>query len=103
MHSYFTVVNYEPPCVPLGSPFEIGDEGLLAPGVRGYAVETEGRIWIPVIYAEREGAGDVGRFLDSLSPRCIVPTVTSPRLMGMLARRGFVPTFTADCEYWQRK
>lgn len=93
--------SYEPPTVPVNSEAIIGEEGLLAPGVRGYAVESEGKVWIPVIYAEKEGSGDVGRFLDSLSPRCAVPTVTSSRLMGMLARRGFVPEF-GETDVWSR-
>lgn len=77
-------MHYEPPTIPNGStcdPYE------LAPGVIGYAIEHEGRVYIPLITAQREGSGDVGRFLDSLSPRCCVPNVTSERLRGMLERR----------------
>lgn len=68
-----------------------GQEPLLAPGVRGYTVECDGELWIPVVFAEREGAGDVGRYLDTLpkDKTVIFPTVLSARLEGMLKRRGF--------------
>lgn len=73
---------YEPPLVAIGSFCIPGEEEFIAPGVRGYAVEHEGKIWISVIIAEHEGSGDVGRFIDSLSSRCAIPTVTSSRLQG---------------------
>ena len=78
-----------------------GSESDLAPGVIGYAIEYEGEIWIPVIAAVREGSGDVGRFIDSLSPRCVIPHVFSSRLMGMLARRGWIPEFRNDGTIWR--
>ena len=95
--------SYEPPTVAYGTPFRFGHETQLAPGVRGFAVEQSGEVWIPVIVAEVEGSGAVGRFLDSLSPRCVIPCVFNPRLMGMLARRGWVPTFADDGEEWRRR
>jgi hypothetical protein len=61
----------------------------LAPFMRGFAFEQDGLILIPLIVAEREGCGDVGRFLDRLSSRCRIVTVTSTRLAGMLVRRGW--------------
>ena len=81
--------TYEPPCCKSGSTLSPGDEDFLAPGVRGYAIEENGKIYIPLIIAEQEGSGVVGRFLDSLTPRCVIPTVTSVRLRGMLERRGW--------------
>lgn len=68
----------------------------LAPGVRGCAFLCDGRIWIPLIIAERPGSGDVGRFLSALSPRCSVVAVTSSRLRSMLVRRGFVERTERD-------
>ena len=93
--------NYEPPCTVEGSSLIPGQEGELFPGVKGYAIEKEGLIYIPLIIADREGSGQVGKFLDSLSPRCRVVSLTSPRLMGMLVRRGWIPTFTKTDE-WSR-
>lgn len=64
----------------------------LASGVVGYSIDEEdGSLWIPLIYAEDEGAGDVGRYLDSLPTdrTIVVPNVINPRLEQMLARRGF--------------
>lgn len=90
-------MNYEPP---LSQPdkepkpvWEVGSE-MLFPGVRGYAMEHQGLIYIPLIVAEHKGNGDVGRFLDALSPRCRIVSVTNKRLQGMLERRGW----TADYE-----
>ena len=79
-----------------------GQEPLIAPGVRGYTFEDEKEVWIPLIFAVRKGNGDVGRYLDGLprSKRIIVPTVTSSRLAGMLARRGFTEKgVTKDGDY----
>ena len=69
-----------------------GREPFLAPGVRGVALQHEGATWIPLLRAERQGAGDVGRYLDSLAAtpgRWRVPSVISARLLGMLKRRGW--------------
>lgn len=75
-----------------GSPLTPDREPVLAPGVRGYAIRSHGAVYIPLIMAEAEGAGDVGRFLDKLRLSWAViriPNVTSTRLRGMLERRGF--------------
>lgn len=94
--------TYEPPCTEEGTELIPGKEEYLAPGVLGYAILKDNRILIPLIYAKKEGTGDVGRFLDSLSPRCVIPNVTSPRLMGMLARRGYLPVFGGEVICWER-
>lgn len=69
-----------------------GDELLVAPGVRATIFDTPEGLYIPMIVAEREGSGDVGRFLDTLPTdrRIAFPCVISRRLAGMLVRRGFV-------------
>lgn len=64
----------------------------LAPGVLGYTVWTPDALYIPVIQAVSEGNGDVGRFLDSLIGTVRIPDVLSTRLLGMLERRGYLPT-----------
>ena len=81
----------------------------LASGVKGYAILKGGAYYIPVIEAEHEGSGDVGRFLDALDPAVTfkIPCVINPMLAGMLARRGFrtIIEFTDDrepVEVWQR-
>jgi hypothetical protein len=68
----------------------------LAEGVEGYAIEEQGRLFIPVICAKREGNGDVGRFLDCLPANAVIPNVTSDRLAGMLVRRGWKPHMEID-------
>jgi hypothetical protein len=75
----------------MGEPLVPGQEPLLAPGVRGYSVMVDGILHIPLVTAERDGSGDVGRFLDSIPKDQPVrfPTVMSARLAGMLMRRGF--------------
>ncbi len=73
-----------------GTPLTMLDPPL-APGVRGYVVESGGAYYIGFLAATTPGSGDVGRFLDSL-PRHIawkVPNVISLRLSQMLERRGF--------------
>ena len=85
----------------------------LAPGVVGYAIDCGPRgLYVPIINATDEGKGDVGRFLDRLKklPLVKVPNVLSPRLRGMLLRRGFVveaekaPEFGCNVEVlvWRR-
>lgn len=68
-----------------------GQEPYLAPGVRGYTVEQNGELYVPLIIADRPGSGDVGRYLDSLPRDRTVkfPNVLSERLEQMLLRRGF--------------
>jgi len=74
----------------------------LAPGVRGYTFKKNGLIFIPLIVAEKEGSGDVGRFLDRLSRRCIIMDVTSTRLEGMLRRRGWKEFKVNRNDFWTR-
>jgi hypothetical protein len=64
----------------------------LARGVRGYTLDVDGDLWLPLISAVSEGSGDVGRYLDSLPEDrdVFVPNCISLRLEGMLRRRGFV-------------
>ncbi|MGC2234243.1 MAG: hypothetical protein WBA09_22270 [Candidatus Acidiferrum sp.] len=88
-----TLTSYEPPLSPdFQGPWDFwtcGDRPL-ALGVLGVAYEAGGLIYIPLIMAAREGSGDVGRFLDRLSARCRIISVTSARLAGMLMRRGWI-------------
>lgn len=102
--------NYVPPIIESGSPMSLTLATPIAPGVFGYAIEDKGRIFIPDIHAEKEGSGDVGRFLDSLHPRCVIANVVSSRLRGMLLRRGWKETFEevpedqggGTCDVWVR-
>lgn len=94
--------NYEPPLSQEGAVLIPGQEEEIGPGVMGYALAVKGKIYIPLIIAEKEGSGDVGRFLDSLSSRCVIPSVFSPRLAGMLLRRGFAPRREDGCDIWER-
>lgn len=81
-------VGYEPPLVEVGSPMSF-EETWLTEGVQGYAVANGEEIWIPLISGE--GTGKVGKFIDSLTPRCCFVNVGNPRLVGMLSRRGWTP------------
>lgn len=87
--------NYEPL---LSEEWEdiIGYGNPIAPGVQGYAILKDNLIFIPLINAMREGSGDVGRFLDSLSSRCVIVNVTSDRLRGMLIRRKWKLSYVQD-------
>lgn len=80
-----------------------GDERL-AEGVLGYSIETSEGLYIPWIQAEVEGDGRVGRYLDALPTdrRIVFPTIISARLVGMLHRRGFVPSveWSAEAGEW---
>lgn len=70
----------------------LGQEALIAPGVRGYMIDEGEALWVPLVVSEHPGTGDVSRFLDALPRDRTVkfPTIISPRLEGMLARRGFL-------------
>lgn len=70
----------------------LGQEPVIAPGVRGCVIEHEGELHIPIVSAEHPGTGAVAAFLDSLpqNKRVVFPTVVSYRLADMLLRRGFV-------------
>ena len=77
-----------------GAPLAPGGLDRLGPGVLGYAMRHSGpagpELWVPMIVAEREGTGSVGRFLAALPAWTATPNVTSDRLRGMLQRRGWV-------------
>lgn len=96
--------NYEPPLAVEGSELIPGKEPVIAPGVQGYVILHEDLIYIPWIAAMKEGNGSVGRFLDSLSPRCRIVNVISPRLQGMLERRGFICAVNQEngIDIWRR-
>ena len=66
-------------------------QDAFAPGVNGYSVETPEGLYIPVVMATNPGSGEVGRWLDSLPKdrRIVFASVFSPRLAGMLQRRGW--------------
>jgi hypothetical protein len=82
--------QYEPPISRGDFPYHAWHpKTRLAPGVHGFTYRKGNEIYIPLIVADVEGSGDVGRFLDKLSSRCVIESVTSARLRGMLVRRGF--------------
>lgn len=99
-----TLSTYEPPVSTHPMPSRAWHQTTqLAPGVRGFTFEKEGILFIPLIVAEKEGNGDVGRFLDRLSMRCLIMEVTSDRLRGMLERRGYVKIEIEQHNFWSRR
>jgi hypothetical protein len=66
----------------------------LSPGVIGAGYSPEPGVFIlEMIEASQQGNGNVGRYVGELQSRyhtILVPAVISPRLAGMLERRGFV-------------
>jgi hypothetical protein len=87
-------MNHEPDTCLEGGPMSTYS---LGPGVHGYAIQVGDEIFIPVIIAVKEGSGKVGKWLDSLSDRCVIVNCTSARLRGMLQRRGWI------CEWREAK
>ena len=79
--------EYEPPLTKAGTVLTVGSEPDIYPGVKGYAMEHKGLIYIPMVFGQ--GDGQVGKFLDELSPRCRMVNVISARLQEMLQRRGW--------------
>jgi hypothetical protein len=84
----------------------------IGPGVNGYLFDLgEQGLYIPFIEAQNPGSGDVARYLDNLprDRRIVFPTVLSPRLLGMLKRRGFTDgyewaeEFGEHCHIWERR
>lgn len=80
-----------PEMVAMGLP-DFWDLDDLAPGVVGKVERGPGLMVLVVVFATQQGRGDVSRYLDSLPTDVTVqvPIVVSPKLRGMLARRGFV-------------
>ena len=100
-----TAASYEPPTSHENCPWNFWEPTIeLAPGVQGFAFRSKdgNLIVIPMIVAEHEGNGDVGRFLDRLSARCVIMAVTSKRLEGMLERRGYTMVEIDNCDFWAR-
>lgn len=84
----------------LGPMFGTSDfRGFNTGHVHGLARDRFSELHILAIRAEHEGAGDVGRFLDRCQeafPAIIVFEVASPRLRGMLERRGFTDAVVVE-------
>lgn len=66
-----------------------GQEPIIGTGVRGIAFDCDDGVHVPLIVAEHQGNGDVGRWPEDR--RVVFPAVISARLRGMLKRRGFRP------------
>lgn len=82
-----------------------GHEDELWPGLRGYAMEHEGSLYIPFIAADEKGKGTLTAFLDDLEAKetrsIKIPNVINGRLAGFLARRGYVLEYEWVDEYQQ--
>lgn len=65
----------------------------LAPPLIGYiCTEEVSRVYLPAIYSMEPDKGNVGRYLTTLQEtfdEVVVPAVISPKLAGMLERRGY--------------
>lgn len=83
----FTANCHEPLTTMSGTRLELYS---LGPGVIGYAIQVGDEIFIPMIEALKQGDGRVGKWLDTLSNRCVIVNCTSERLRGMLERRGWI-------------
>jgi hypothetical protein len=100
------ILGHEPDTCLAGSPMS---EYTLGPGVVGYAIQVGEEIYIPMMDSLKRGNGDVGRFLDSLSRRCVVVNVCNAKLAAMLKRRGWQCKWKAaeECDgkmidHWRR-
>ena len=91
--------SYEPPLTQAGTVLTVGEEPEIYPGVRGYAMEHKGLIYIPMVFGQ--GDGQVGKFLDELSPRCRMVNVISPMLLGMLQRREWKMQVEDEVDVWE--
>jgi hypothetical protein len=87
-----------------GDPLQLGQEDMLAPGVKGYAIVTEKGLYIPFIAAVVPGEGKVSAFLDTLPKdrRVVFPTVLNSKLQGMLQRRGFTTSLEEGEDIMER-
>ena len=90
---------YEPPLTKAGAILIPGQEAEIYSGVRGYAMEHEGLVYIPVVFGQ--GDGQVGKFLDELSPRCRMVNVISAKLRAMLQRRGWKMKIEEEVDVWE--
>lgn len=76
----------------------------LGPGVVGAGYSPEPGVFIvETLEAQQQGSGDVGRYIDDLKVRyafVLVQACISPRLEGILKRRGF-ERLTEDNWGWQ--
>ena len=83
--------TYEPPLTEVGIEMSLWNPPEIFPGVIGYAVETEGLIYIPMI--KGKGEGKVSEIIDKLSYRCRIVNIVSSKLKSMLLRHGWRPEF----------
>ena len=85
----------------IGGLLKIGQEPILAPGVRGILFDEPDGVTVTAVFAEKEGDGAVSAWLDGLPKdrQVTFTTVLNPRLGGMLARRGYEPILLHDPDY----
>lgn len=88
--------DYEPPLSEKGGVLIPGQEPEIYPGVKGYAVEHDGAIYIPLIIGD--GTGKVSEMLDRLTYRCRIVGVVSSKLREMLFRHGWRMNNQYDAE-----
>jgi hypothetical protein len=76
---------------------------VLAPGLRGYTMEVDGALYVPLVVADNPGHGAMRRYLDALPRDRTIkfPTVINGLLEGMLQRRGFVLEYEGSSEHQQ--
>lgn len=91
--------SYEPPLSQAGAVLTVASEPEIYPGVRGYAMEHKGLIYIPMVFGQ--GDGQVGKLLDALSPRCRMVNVISSKLRHMLQRRGWKMKMEEEVDVWE--
>lgn len=87
----------------------------LVPPLSGYVCTEEiSRVYLPAIFSLEPGRGHVGRYLKVLQEtfdEVVVPGVVSPKLAGMLERRGYMverhwaPELSehVDCFVWRKR
>jgi hypothetical protein len=87
-----------------------GQEPYIGPGIRGYTMEHEGALYVPLIFSDTPGKGNLSRYLDALPKNRTIrfPNVLNSIFAGALHRRGFrlieewCEEFSEMIEVWER-
>jgi hypothetical protein len=92
-----TARDWKIPVSEIGSPCGFDDE--IYPGVKGYAIESVGRLYLPLVFSERPSAFlEFLRLCESYEPPVVFASVINPRLERLLKVRGWIKGVCFDGE-----
>lgn len=91
------IKDWKIPVSEIGSPCGFDEE--IYPGVKGYAVESAGKLYVPLVISEKPSAFlEFLRLCESYEPPVVFASVINLRLALLLQKRGWIRKAAFDEE-----